>query len=156
MALSLLENDSIIKWKTKYTTLSEHFQNPIEKSQKETKSKSLKHKYMNARFHCFTFLKHLYSVSLFRADRGSKSFVVCVVFCWPLFIYIYFFYFFYFFFLFSIVLYVLHSKLLVASLLSSSFSSIFDSTSITPRQNARHSQGTKFRNIEALRLKVIC
>ena len=36
----------LIKWKTKYTTLLEQFQNPIEKSQKETHSIILTHKYM--------------------------------------------------------------------------------------------------------------
>jgi hypothetical protein len=36
----------LIKWKTKYTTLLEQFHNPKEKSQKETQSIILTHKYM--------------------------------------------------------------------------------------------------------------
>jgi hypothetical protein len=54
-----------VKWKTKITSLTEEFLNPIEKSQIETKSILLTHKYMTAHFPGLMLLTHKYMTAHF-------------------------------------------------------------------------------------------
>jgi hypothetical protein len=51
------------EFKTKITSLTEEFLNPIEKSQIETKSILLTHKYMTAHFPGLMLLTHNYNVA---------------------------------------------------------------------------------------------